>query len=64
MTQSPDITHELRLALAGAYDIEAPIGRGGMAHVYLAASLAWTGASRSRCLTLTLQPTRRAAGDF
>jgi len=36
MTQSPDITHELRLALAGAYDIEAPIGRGGMAHVYLA----------------------------
>src|SRR3989441_9008880 len=36
MTQSPDITRELRLALAGAYEIEAPIGRGGMAHVYLA----------------------------
>ena len=27
---------ELRAALADAYDIEAPIGRGGMAHVYLA----------------------------
>src|SRR2546426_8751886 len=27
---------ELREALAGVYDIEAPIGRGGMAFVYLA----------------------------
>jgi len=27
---------ELRAALAEAYEIEAPIGRGGMAHVYLA----------------------------
>src|SRR5260370_21958500 len=36
MTQSPDITHERRLVLAGDYEIEAPIGRGGMAHVYLA----------------------------
>lgn len=33
-TDSP--LHELRAALAGAYDIEAPLGRGGMAFVYLA----------------------------
>jgi len=37
MAESTDPTLlELRAALAAAYDIEAPIARGGMAHVYLA----------------------------
>ncbi len=37
MTDFTDpILLELRAALADAYEIEAPIGRGGMAHVYLA----------------------------
>ena len=37
MPQSTDpILHDLRAALADAYDIEAPIGRGGMAFVYRA----------------------------
>src|SRR6267143_460686 len=37
MTESHSLTlHHLRTALSGAYDIEAPIGRGGMAFVYLA----------------------------
>src|SRR5439155_22257985 len=37
MTRTIDLTlHDLRAALAGLYDIEAPIARGGMALVYLA----------------------------
>ncbi len=37
MTESTSVMlHELRTALSGAYDIEAPLGRGGMAFVYLA----------------------------
>src|SRR2546425_8377945 len=37
MAESTDPTLlQLRAALAAAYDIEAPIARGGMAHVYLA----------------------------
>ena len=37
MTESTDFTlNDLRAALAGLYDIEAPIARGGMALVYLA----------------------------
>jgi serine/threonine-protein kinase len=37
MTESTSLTlQDLRAALADAYDIEAPIGRGGMAFVYLA----------------------------
>src|SRR6266487_1770669 len=37
MTTTIDLTlHDLRAALAGLYDIEAPIARGGMALVYLA----------------------------
>src|SRR2546425_12860213 len=37
MTESTSLTLEdLRAALSGAYDIEAPIGRGGMGFVYLA----------------------------
>jgi len=37
MTESTSPTlRDLRAALSGAYDIEAPIGRGGMAFVYLA----------------------------
>src|SRR2546425_7894455 len=37
MTESNSLTlHDLRTALSGAYDIEAPIGRGGMGVVYLA----------------------------
>src|SRR6266850_2144045 len=37
MTESHSLTlHHLRTALSGAYDIEAPIARGGMARVYLA----------------------------
>jgi eukaryotic-like serine/threonine-protein kinase len=37
MTQATNLNlRELRAALAGVYDIEAPIGRGGMAFVYLA----------------------------
>src|SRR5881409_384927 len=37
MTESSDfMLHDLRAALAGLYDIEAPIARGGMALVYLA----------------------------
>src|SRR5882762_6997340 len=37
MTESTSPTlRDLRAALSGAYDIEAPLGRGGMAFVYLA----------------------------
>src|SRR5213592_2609048 len=37
MTRTIDLTlHDLRAALAGLYDIEAPIARGGMGLVYLA----------------------------
>jgi len=37
MTESHSLTlHHLRTALSGAYEIEAPIARGGMARVYLA----------------------------
>ena len=37
MTESHSLTlHHLRTALSGAYEIEAPIARGGMAQVYLA----------------------------
>jgi len=36
MTESTSLMHDLRAALSVGYDIEAPIGRGGMAFVYLA----------------------------
>jgi len=37
MTESTSVTlHEVRTALSDAYDIEAPLGRGGMAFVFLA----------------------------